>query len=198
MTGQRKYVISRRTWTAGHLVSHGTLMKMPSITSWDRYVLVMTSPDAWWWVILQLCMTHWALGLITPIAVRGKILFQEATRLKFDWDVPVPEDLATRWRAWLRSLQNLHSLHFPRCVIPHAVADGAFLLWCESMCVRSMRVYQDNQCDRPDTRGLAGKLRTSSADQTSQYSQVGVDRMPWGGQTRRVDSSRGRHRFDCI
>ena len=30
------------------------------------------------------------LGLITPIAVRGKILFQEATRLKLDWDVPVP------------------------------------------------------------------------------------------------------------
>ena len=63
------------------------------------------------------------LRLITPIALRGKISFQEATRLKLDWDAPVPEDLPTRWRAWLMSLQSLDSLHFPRCVIPHAVAD---------------------------------------------------------------------------
>ena len=46
------------------------------------------------------------LRLITPIAVRGKILFQEATRPKLDWDVPVPEDVATRWRAWLMPLHR--------------------------------------------------------------------------------------------
>ena len=82
------------------------------------------------------------LGLITPIAARGKILFQEATHLKLDYDVPVPEDLATRWRAWLRSLQSLDSLHFVRCVIPHAVADGVSEL--HFFCDASQCAYGDS------------------------------------------------------
>ena len=95
--------------------------------------------DAFYYVMKQVCahndvtrrimlsniaIMYDPLGLITHTVVRGKISFQEATRLKLDWDMPAPEDLATRWRAWLVSLQNLDSLHFPRCVIPHAVADG--------------------------------------------------------------------------
>ena len=108
--------------------------------SWWRHQSIMLS---------NIATMYDPMGLITPIAVRGKILFQEATRLKLDWDVPVPEDLATRWRAWLMSLQNLDRLHFPRCVIPHAVADD----------VSELHFFCDaNQC----VYGACAYIRTTS------------------------------------
>ena len=36
------------------------------------------------------------LGLISPIIIREKMLFQEATCLGLSWDIPVPLDLSRR------------------------------------------------------------------------------------------------------
>ena len=65
------------------------------------------------------------LGLISPVVLQGKILFQEAVRLRLGWDDPVPPDLASKWRAWLLSLEHLSELEFPRCIIPSGYGDGA-------------------------------------------------------------------------
>ena len=64
------------------------------------------------------------LGLIAPIALRGKVMFQEATRSHSDWDAPVMNDLAARFDAWVRSLGFLDSLRFQRCVVPEPFIDG--------------------------------------------------------------------------
>ena len=68
------------------------------------------------------------LGLITPIVIQGKVLFQEATRMKLAWDDNVPTCLHNKWAAWLCSLTNLEKLHFNRCILPHDFADGVFEL----------------------------------------------------------------------
>ena len=51
-----------------------------------------------------------------PIVVTGRMIFQEATRLKLPWDEPVPQPLADRWRSWWSELDTLQDLRFPRCL----------------------------------------------------------------------------------
>ena len=60
--------------------------------------------------------------------MQGKMLFQKATRHKLSWDALVPNGLASRWSAWLMSLENVSSLRCPRCVIPEEVSDGSIEL----------------------------------------------------------------------
>ena len=65
------------------------------------------------------------LVLISPIVLEGRMLFQEATRLKLNWDMPVPKGLSNKWLCWLNSLSELKSLRFERCVIPEKFTEGA-------------------------------------------------------------------------
>ena len=65
------------------------------------------------------------LGLISPVIIQGKMLFQQFTRLNIPWDESVPSDLAFRWSIWLISLEHISSLRFPRCVIPDELVDGS-------------------------------------------------------------------------
>ena len=79
----------------------------------------------WRLVLSQVSMMHDPLGLITPIILRGRMIFQDLCRLKLGWDVPVPLPIACKWQAWLSSLKDLASLHFDRCLIPVRFLDGA-------------------------------------------------------------------------
>ena len=64
------------------------------------------------------------IGLVSPVLVQGKILFQDATRMQLGWDEPVPPDLARKWISWLRSLDELENIRVPRCVKPSGFDDG--------------------------------------------------------------------------
>ena len=81
------------------------------------------------------------LGLISPIAVSAKILFQELCLEKLGWDDPLPIDKANRWEAWLRDLKGAGSIFVPRCVVSgkkgtllsrqlHGFADASKRAYC--------------------------------------------------------------------
>ena len=48
------------------------------------------------------------LGLIIPIVIHGRLLFQEAIRLRLGWDDPVTPSLNSKWASWLSSLNVLN------------------------------------------------------------------------------------------
>lgn len=56
------------------------------------------------------------LGLLSPIIVVGRLLFQEATRLKLGWDEIVPDQLRSKWVSWLYDLNSVTDIKIPRCV----------------------------------------------------------------------------------
>ena len=58
------------------------------------------------------------LGVIGPFIVIGKILLQEATRLKLSWDEEVPPDLTCKWLSWIEFMKELPLIRIPRCVKP--------------------------------------------------------------------------------
>ncbi|KAJ8041442.1 hypothetical protein HOLleu_12255 [Holothuria leucospilota] len=70
------------------------------------------------------------LGLAGPLVVSGKLLFQEATRLKLGWDDPVPVTLEKQWTSWIQSLlsMNVIGLRDSRCVKPEGFDDAVIEL----------------------------------------------------------------------
>ena len=65
------------------------------------------------------------LGLVCPVVICGKLIFQEATRLQLSWDSVVPSHLSDRWLSWVSTLSDLDSLKFDRCVLPAGFEDAA-------------------------------------------------------------------------
>ena len=61
------------------------------------------------------------LGLVSPCVVTGRMLFQEATRLKIGWEEVVPDHIAERWRKWIEELDELKNMSFPRCMTKEGV-----------------------------------------------------------------------------
>ena len=63
-------------------------------------------------------------NLIVPIAMKGRIIFQDVTRLRLGWDDPVPPEITKVWNQWLDSLTGLELVRFDRCLLPEGYADG--------------------------------------------------------------------------
>ena len=56
------------------------------------------------------------IGLLSPIVIRFKILFQELCRERLDWDQPLTEGLLKRWNELVEALNRSHTMCLPRCV----------------------------------------------------------------------------------
>lgn len=59
------------------------------------------------------------LGFLSPVLVRGKIFIQQLWQLKVQWNNPLPENLANRWKQFYLELSKLDSLPIPRKFIPN-------------------------------------------------------------------------------
>jgi len=64
------------------------------------------------------------LGLIAPVLVVGRRLFQDVTRLNLGWDEPVPLQVSEAWIRWLESLESLADIVIPRCIVPDGFQDA--------------------------------------------------------------------------
>ncbi|GFT77395.1 uncharacterized protein TNCV_106711 [Trichonephila clavipes] len=66
-------------------------------------------------------LSQWArlfdhLGFLTPCTVSVKIFYQQLWLLKLDWDSPLPEALATKWKTLQKEFEQVCSIHIPRWV----------------------------------------------------------------------------------
>ena len=50
------------------------------------------------------------LGLVSPCVMKGKMIFQDATKLKIDWNEKIPEELDVKWRKWIDEVEDLQNL----------------------------------------------------------------------------------------
>jgi len=56
------------------------------------------------------------LGLLAPIVIQFKIIFQKLWLLNLDWDDPLPTKLADNWLKWRADLDALQKFQLPRFV----------------------------------------------------------------------------------
>jgi len=54
------------------------------------------------------------LGLLSPVSVVGKILFQETWCRGMQWEELLLYVIGVRWHTWVTSLPLLSSIHLPR------------------------------------------------------------------------------------
>jgi len=56
------------------------------------------------------------LGLLAPIVIQFKIIFQKLWLLNLDWNDPLPTKLADNWLKWRADLDTLQKFQLPRFV----------------------------------------------------------------------------------
>ena len=56
-------------------------------------------------------------GLISPVVVTAKILFQELCIDNYSWDDPLPVEKFSRWKAWLQDLQEASHVSVSRNIL---------------------------------------------------------------------------------
>jgi hypothetical protein len=59
------------------------------------------------------------LGLISPVNVCAKILFQDVCKDKLDWDEKFSGEVLKRWEGWYKDLIVTKELNTPRCLYQH-------------------------------------------------------------------------------
>lgn len=60
------------------------------------------------------------LGLLGPVTIIVKMLFQKLWTLGLDWDAPLPRDLSDSWSQWVEALHHLEEISIPRRYVCHA------------------------------------------------------------------------------
>ena len=55
------------------------------------------------------------LGVISPVVIPVKVLFQQICRRKGHWDQELDDDHALIWKKWIFELRKAHEISLPRC-----------------------------------------------------------------------------------
>ncbi|XP_043861736.1 uncharacterized protein LOC122756412 [Drosophila santomea] len=67
-------------------------------------------------LLSQLSRIYDPLGLVAPVTVLLKLIFQESWTSVLQWDDPIPKSLRTRWRALVEDLPALTQCQVPRYI----------------------------------------------------------------------------------
>ena len=59
------------------------------------------------------------MGLVCPVILQAKLLFQELCKLKVDWDEVGDGDVAKKWNRFLKDLKDCRSICMPRFVLSY-------------------------------------------------------------------------------
>ena len=105
-------------------------------------------------------------GLVSPIAVSAKILFQELCLEKISWDDPLPKDKLARWEEWVKDSRQTGTICLPRCVVSknkgkilsrqlHGFADASKKAYC------GMVYLVEETTEGTFTRLLSAKTRVA-------------------------------------
>ena len=111
------------------------------------------------------------LGIISPVSVSMKILFQELCVKGDDWDQQLLGDTKVRWEKWLEDLFKAKEISIARCVYSHSLecVTGCYLHGFgdaskKAYCAVVYMVYQLTDGSR-HVRLLTGKTRVAPLKQ---------------------------------
>jgi len=82
------------------------------------------------------------LGMIAPIMVKGKVIFQQTAKMKLSWDDPVPDSLLQTWNQWQRDIMSLGTLKIPRCIKPVTECISELHHFCDARCLRMLQLLK--------------------------------------------------------
>lgn len=69
-------------------------------------------------VLSYLMQVYDPFGLLGPIVIKGRILFQKTWRSGIDWDTQLPASEVSKWNDWKSELARAVAIKIPRCYTP--------------------------------------------------------------------------------
>ena len=69
-------------------------------------------------ILSGLATVYDPLGLISPLSVPPRVLFQELCLSKLDWDSSLNPEQVARWEKWIDELKKARVIEAPRCILP--------------------------------------------------------------------------------
>eukprot|EP00795_Rhopilema_esculentum_P004212 gene4212-20399_t len=94
-------------------------------------------------VLSRLSKVNDPLGIVGPVAVTAKLIFQDICKENKDWDEPVSPEIEMRWKKWMQAVSRLTELKIPRCIMPaiggprkisiHVFGDASKAAYCTAV-----------------------------------------------------------------
>ena len=67
------------------------------------------------------------LGLIVPLHLHGKLMFQQVCSMRISWEDELPVEMVHQWNRWISSMDDIDKFITSRCLIPNGFQDA----YCE-------------------------------------------------------------------
>ena len=64
------------------------------------------------------------IGLLSPVIVPLKVIFQKICQLKIDWDDKLPPDISNEWLQIVKGIAMVKSIDIPRFVLRDVLLDN--------------------------------------------------------------------------
>ena len=79
--------------------------------------------------------------MVSPVTILAKIIFGEICLLKLHWDEEVSDEIAKKWKTWVKELKHTPAVTVPRCVSTisqshfelHGFADASKFAVCAAI-----------------------------------------------------------------
>jgi hypothetical protein len=132
--------VSKKSCYTNSVASSGILERALGV-KWDVesdtlgiYINIPNNPITRRGVLSSTFSIYDPYGLVSPVVLLGKRIFQLACHLNLNWDAELPSGLQREWLSWLGGVQLLSNFTVPRCVVPteaaacielHLFSDGS-------------------------------------------------------------------------
>ena len=68
------------------------------------------------------------MGLITPLTIRAKMLFQDLWQRGSQWEDHLDDDIADQWRSWKSKLSRLSCITVPRYFMGNIESSSSIVI----------------------------------------------------------------------
>ena len=72
------------------------------------------------------------MGLLSPVLITGKLIFQYSWCRGVGWDALLPDDLGSLWISWLKHLPDFRGIYIPRCVGTRGKENCQIHVFCDA------------------------------------------------------------------
>ena len=91
------------------------------------------------------------LGLLSPVVLPFKCMFQEICQLKIGWDEALPESLSSNWKELTEDMKRVSSITIPRCILDGIEAEEVTSIQLHGFADASKSAYGANVYIRVST-----------------------------------------------
>ena len=94
------------------------------------------------------------IGLLSPVIVPLKVIFQKICQLKIDWDDILPPDISNEWLQIVKNIAKVKSIDIPRFVLRDVLLDNNTAIQLHGFCDASQHAYGACIYLRIETQGV--------------------------------------------